>query len=156
LAQEFENSVEDGTMVTTKTEELIFPMLGSPAAIGVARTLADTRLRKWDYFHILDDALLIVAELVTNAAEETPGKEIVFRLRRDSHGVAIAVWDSSPCMPRPKPVAELTLEDLDLSEENFDNNGGWGLHLVRSLAGTSGVTRDPRKGGKWVWSRLVP
>jgi anti-sigma regulatory factor (Ser/Thr protein kinase) len=140
---------------TARAEELIFPMLGSPAAIGVARTLTDMRLRKWDYLNILDDALLIVAELVTNAADETPSQEIVFQLNQNAHGITIAVWDSSPRMPEPQPIVELDLEDLDLSEENFDNNGGWGLHLVRSLATTCGVTRDPEHGGKWVWAKIA-
>jgi anti-sigma regulatory factor (Ser/Thr protein kinase) len=142
-------------MTATRTEELIFPMLASPAAVGVARDLSDARLRKWDCFRILDDALLVVAELVTNASEETPGKEIVLRLACDARRIIIAVWDSSPRMPEPQPVVELSLEDLDLSEENFDSNGGWGLTLVRSLATTSGVTRDPRKGGKWVWAQMA-
>ncbi|MFD0856870.1 ATP-binding protein [Actinomadura adrarensis] len=142
-------------MVTTRHHELIFPMLASPASIGVARTLTDARLRNWDNSSILDDALLIVTELVTNAAEITPGKKIVFQLSRDAGGIIIAVWDSSILMPEPKPVVELTLEDLDLSPENFDNNGGWGLPLVEALSASCGVTRDP-KGGKWVWAHLTP
>jgi len=142
-------------MVTTSSQELIFPMLASPAAIGMARTLADARLRNWDNSSILDDALLIVTELVTNAAAVTPGKKIVLQVSRDAGGIIIAVWDSSDLMPEPKPIVELTLEDLDLSEENFDNNGGWGLALVEALAASCGVTPDP-KGGKWIWARLNP
>lgn len=141
-------------MVTTTTEELIFPMLASPAAIGVARTLTETRLCKWDYSNILDDALLIVTELVTNAAEVTPGKKIVFQIDRDPEGIVFAVWDSSARLPEPKPIVELTLEDLDLSEENFDNNGGWGIAIVQALSTSCGITHDPR-GGKWVWARCA-
>ncbi|GLZ04324.1 hypothetical protein Acsp03_17900 [Actinomadura sp. NBRC 104412] len=143
-------------MTIAKKREYTFPMLASPAAVGVARDLCDAHLRKWDCFPILDDSLLIVTELLTNAMAATPHKEIVFQLARDTHGVVIAVWDSSPRMPEPQPVVELTLEDLDLSEENFDNNGGWGLSLVRTLATTSGATRDPKKGGKWVWAQMTP
>lgn len=142
-------------MVTTMTGELIIPMLGTPAAVGLARTLSDARLHKWDYLHIRDDALLVVAELVGNAAEETPNKQIVFQFTRDSREITIAVWDSSPRLPEPQPTVQLTLEDLDLSEENFDNNGGWGLSLVHSLSAACGVTRVPG-GGKWVWARMRP
>jgi hypothetical protein len=141
-------------MVFAKKEELIFPMLGSPAAIGVARTLTCARLRRWDYSHLLDDALLIVTELVTNAADVTPGKKIVFQLTRDAEGIGFAVWDGSSRMPEPKPIVELTLEDLDLSEENFDNNSGWGLAIVQALSTSCGITHDPG-GGKWIWARCA-
>lgn len=40
-------------------------------------------------------------------------------------------------------MTELTLEDLDLSEEAFDDNGGWGLHIVQGLSAKCGVTADP-------------
>jgi anti-sigma regulatory factor (Ser/Thr protein kinase) len=142
-------------MVTTATGNLIIPLMGTPAAVGLARTLADARIRKWDYFHILDDALLIVSELVTNAARQTPHEGIRLQLGRDEHGVIIAVWDAAPELPRPKPEIELTLDDLDLSEEAFDDNGGRGLHIVQALSAKCGITADP-SGGKWIWSRIVP
>lgn len=142
-------------MVTAMMNDLIVPVLGSPASIGLARSLAAARLRNWGYIHILDDALLIVAELVTNAARETPGEEIRLQVSRDEDGVIIAVWDSSPRLPERKPVVELTLEDLDLSEEAFDNNGGWGLPIVQALSTACGATKDPI-GGKWIWARMLP
>ncbi|MQY02140.1 ATP-binding protein [Actinomadura macrotermitis] len=135
------------------TDDLVIPMLGSPAAAGLARTLTQQRLHKWDCFHIADDVQLIVAELIANAAEATPCKEIRFQLSRDAYGVVIAVWDSSPALPQPKPVVELTLDDLDLSPESFDDNGGWGLPIVQTLASQCGYTPDP-SGGKWIWARM--
>jgi hypothetical protein len=77
----------------------------------------------------------------------------VLQVSRDVGGVIIAVWDSSVLMPERRPVVELSLDDLDLSPENYDNNGGWGLALVQALSLSCGVTRDP-KGGKWVWARV--
>lgn len=145
----------DGTMAMTATAEPITPLMGTPSAVGLARTFADTQIRKWDYSHILDGALLIVSELVTNAARQTPDKEIRLQLSRDAHGVIIAVWDADHELPKAKPMTELTLEDLDLSEEAFDENGGWGLHIVQALSAECGVTADPA-GGKWVWSRMHP
>ncbi|WP_165978528.1 ATP-binding protein [Actinomadura darangshiensis] len=112
-------------------------------------------MRKWDYFHILDNALLIVSELVTNAARQTPCEEIRLQITRDAYGVIIAVWDAADALPQAKPMAELTLEDLDLSEEAFDDNGGWGLHIVQALSTKCGVIVDPA-GGKWIWSRMHP
>ncbi|MEU8799544.1 ATP-binding protein [Spirillospora sp. NPDC048819] len=115
----------------------------------------DTRIRKWDYFRILDSALLVVSELVTNAARQTPREEIRLQLSRDAYGVIIAVWDKDHELPKAKPMTELTLEDLDLSEEAFDDNGGWGLHIIQALSARCGVTADPA-GGKWIWARIHP
>ncbi|MFI6515887.1 ATP-binding protein [Spirillospora sp. NPDC050679] len=142
-------------MVTATTDDLLIPMLGSPAAAGLARTLAKQRLHKWGCFHKVDDVLLIVAELIANAARETPRKEIRFQLSRDVHGIVVAVWDASPRTPQPRPPVELSLEDLDLSEESFDDNGGRGLPIVQALATACGYTVDPG-GGKWVWARITP
>ncbi|OLT17413.1 hypothetical protein BJF79_17830 [Actinomadura sp. CNU-125] len=142
-------------MTISATGDLIIPLLGTSTAVGLARTLACARLRKWDCSHILDDALLIVSELVTNAARQTPHKELRFQVSRDANGIIIAVWDSSPEIPKPKPLFELTLDGLDLSEDAFDNNGGRGLPIIQTLSTTCGVTKDPN-GGKWVWARLSP
>lgn len=150
-------------MVTTMTDDLLISMLGSPAAAGLARSLADPRLRKWDCFRIFDDVLLVVTELVTNAAQETPGREIRFQLSRDVHGLIVAVWDGSPRLPTPRPLVVPDLDglgdpgelDLDLSEDRFDGGGGRGLAIVQALSATCGCTRDPA-GGKWTWARLIP
>jgi anti-sigma regulatory factor (Ser/Thr protein kinase) len=142
-------------MAMTATAEPIMPLVGTPSAVGLARTFADTQIRKWDYSHILDGVLLIVSELVTNAARQTPDEEIRLQLSRDAFGIIIAVWDAHHALPEAKPMAELTLEDLDLSEEAFDDNGGWGLHIVQAMSAKCGVTADPA-GGKWVWARMHP
>jgi Histidine kinase-, DNA gyrase B-, and HSP90-like ATPase. len=142
------------------TDYLLMPMLASPASAGLARTITEQRLHKWDCSHISDDALLVVTELIGNATQETPKQEIKFALRRDPSEVLLAVWDSSPRPPRPIPVVELTLETLDLSEQNFDANGGRGLHIIEALATGWGYSTDPidshtgHSPGKWVWARL--
>ncbi|MEV0660760.1 ATP-binding protein [Actinomadura luteofluorescens] len=142
-------------MVMTASGDLLMPLMGTPSAVGLARTLVDARIRNWTYFHILDAALLVVSELVTNAARQTPHREIRLQLSRDADGVVIAVWAADYVLPQAKPAKELTLEDLDLSEEAFDDNGGWGLHIVQALSTKCGVTGDPA-GGKWIWSRIRP
>ncbi|MFB4306777.1 ATP-binding protein [Actinomadura sp. GTD37] len=142
-------------MTMTANTEPITSLMGTPSAVGLARAFAETRIRKWDYSHILDSALLIVSELVTNAARQTPDEEIRLQLSRDAYGIIIAVWDRGHEMPQAKPKSELTLEDLDLSEEAFDDNGGWGLHIVQAMSAKCGVTADPT-GGKWVWCRIRP
>ncbi|MFA1551638.1 ATP-binding protein [Actinomadura chokoriensis] len=139
----------------TATEDLITSLPGTPSAVGLARTLTETQISKWDYSHILDSTLLIVSELVTNAVRQTPDEEIRLQLSRDAYGIIIAVWDGGHELPKAKPMTELTLEDLDLSEEAFDDNGGWGLHIVQAMSAKCGVTADPA-GGKWIWTRMYP
>jgi hypothetical protein len=136
-------------------DDLRISMLASKAEADLARTFIEARLHKWGCMHISDDAFLIATELVANASAVTPGKEIKFRLSRDATGVLLAVWDSSGCVPQPKPVVELTLDTLDLTPEHWDDNGGWGLPIVQALAVDCGYRRDPA-GGKWVWARLKP
>nr|WP_121434341.1 ATP-binding protein [Actinomadura pelletieri] len=96
-----------------------------------------------------------MSELVTNASEQTPNKEIRVQVSRDADGLLLAVWDGDPAYPQPRPHVVFSLEDLDLSKEAFDDNGGWGLHIVRALSVRCGATRDPA-GGKWVWARMLP
>ena len=142
-------------MAKTTTEESVMPLMGTPAAVGLARTFVETRIRKWNYSRILDNALLVTSELVTNAVRQTPHEEVRLQLSRDGYGVIIAVWDAAHRLPRAEPMTELTLDDLDLSEEAFDDNGGWGLHIVQVLSAGCGVIGDPA-GGKWVWCRMHP
>ncbi|MEU8799172.1 ATP-binding protein [Spirillospora sp. NPDC048819] len=132
---------------------LLIPMLASKAAPGLARTLTRSRLSKWGYVHILDDAFLIASELITNAVVATPGKEIRYQCSRDAHGVLIAVWDGSPTRPRVCPQIDMTLNTLDVSEDHWDDNGGRGLPIIAALATKCGHTPDPT-GGKWVWATL--
>ena len=146
--------------MTAITDEMCMPMLASPASAGLARTITEQRLSKWGCSHISEDTLIVVAELIGNAAKETPNQEIRFVVRREPGGVLVGVWDCSPRPPRPAPVVELTLDTLDLAEHNFDANGGRGLHLVAALVTDWGYHPDPidpRTGcspGKWVWARL--
>jgi anti-sigma regulatory factor (Ser/Thr protein kinase) len=96
---------------------------------------------------------LIATELLTNAVQETPDQPIRAYCVPDLEAGVIhfAVWDRSPRKPEAN-MPELTPETLDLREENFDENGGWGLPLVEALAESCGIT--PTEGGKWVWANV--
>ncbi|MDL4775620.1 MULTISPECIES: ATP-binding protein [Thermomonosporaceae] len=141
--------------MTTMPDCLLISMLASRAAPGLARTLAKAHLYNWGYMHISDDASLVISELITNAAAVAPHREIRFQISRDVAGVLIAVWDPSPHKPEPLPVVELTLDTLDLTEENWDDNGGRGLPIIAAIATECGHSPDP-DGGKWIWARLKP
>ncbi|GAB3972611.1 hypothetical protein GCM10029978_050150 [Actinoallomurus acanthiterrae] len=143
------------------TEDIRICMPASAAAPGFTRTLMERRLKKWGYADISDDATLVATELVTNAMKAAPGEAIRFLCRWEDGGVYVAVWDPSPERPAPTCEVELTLEDLDLSEADFDANGGRGLHIVDALALEWGYRPDPvdprtgRAPGKWVWARII-
>ncbi|GAA4235301.1 hypothetical protein GCM10022254_42280 [Actinomadura meridiana] len=132
---------------------LLISLLASKAAAGLARTLTNARLEKWGETHISDDAFLVASELINNAIMETPGRQITYWVTRAGGEIMFAVWDSSDRMPTARPPTECAPDYLDLSPEHWDDNGGWGLNIVATLAATCGYTRDPR-GGKWVWATL--
>lgn len=119
-----------------------------------ARQRIGLRLSAWGLARLSADVQLVAAELIANACAATPEGQIGVRLVPEAGSVLLAVWDGSDEMPSVQPVTELALEDLDLSEENLDDNGGWGLHLVQSLSSECGIRRtDPV--GKWVFARFA-
>lgn len=125
---------------------------------GHVRLLLDRHLPGWGlaaerYAELRADLRLIAAELLTNAIHETPGQSIRVRCVPDFAAglIQFAVWDSSARKPAAN-MPELTPETLDLREENFDDNGGWGLPLVAALAESCGFTPTPD--GKWVWANI--
>lgn len=130
----------------------------TPAVTGQVRLLIDRHLPTWGltaepYADLRANLHLIAAELLANAIRETPGQNIRTRCVPyfDAGVIHFAVWDSSARKPEAN-MPELTLETLDLREENFDDNGGWGLPLVAALAESCGVT--PTEDGKWVWAGI--
>lgn len=139
------------------TDELRLNVLASPAAVGVVRDCFERCLMRWAVpASVRDDVILSASELLTNAVEAAPSREVHARLSRDTCGILLEVWDPSSAMPRPRPVVELALADLDLSEARFDANGGWGLPLVAALAVGYGCRPYLPDGGKTIWARFGP
>jgi anti-sigma regulatory factor (Ser/Thr protein kinase) len=125
-------------------DELRMHVLASPAASGVVRDRFQRRLDAWGLAHLAADVLLCTGELVANAVAAAPAAEIRVRISRGPHGVLVEVWDPGNAMPVARPVVEPTLDDLDLSPENYDANGGWGLPIVAALSTACGFTPHPR------------
>ncbi|RAY15536.1 hypothetical protein DPM19_06975 [Actinomadura craniellae] len=142
--------------MAVRPDGLRMPMAASPASAGLAWSLVEQRLITWGVGEAARyDAHLVLAELVANAVAVTPmGGHITVYCHREPAGVVVGIADPCSELPRnPAPVTELEPGDLDLREENFDANGGWGLTIIRALSADCGVTPLPR-GGKIVWSRL--
>ncbi|BBC97980.1 ATP-binding protein [Streptomyces griseofuscus] len=79
----------------------------------------------------VQDAQLVVSELVTNAEKHAPGPcALSLELRPGAHALRICVTDTSSSPPRPRPPDPARV-------------GGHGLHLVRMLSRDLEVTVLP-------------
>lgn len=90
---------------------------------------------------VLDDMLLVVSELVTNAVEHG-APPVGMTVSGSSHGVTVEVYDAAGGEPRVR-----TLERLDAA------GGGRGLRLVSEIAADWGVRADGQ--GKGVWAAFA-
>ena len=109
------------------------------AIVGMARDQATTMLREWRLPVSVDDAALVISELVTNAIRMSrPTDQITLHLRWIGIGLVIGVWDSSTETPAVGTVGDLTLDDIapdpGALEDDDDRAGGWGLPLVQARA----------------------
>jgi anti-sigma regulatory factor (Ser/Thr protein kinase) len=85
---------------------------------------------------LVDDALLLTSELVTNSVLYG-GPPLVIAVDCDGEQLQVRVRDGSPAVPTPQAATD--------SDEN-----GRGLALVAALSDDWGVAPDPDD-GKYVW-----
>jgi anti-sigma regulatory factor (Ser/Thr protein kinase) len=97
------------------------------------------RLTEAGHPELIDNATVIVSELVTNAIRAAPEDPVWVALRTDGDRQILEVQDCSPVLP--------ALEPADLMAE-----GGRGLRVVAALAAELGCT--PVSGGKILWAVL--
>lgn len=105
--------------------------------VGRLRRISAAKLRAWGLAPLMDDAQLLVSELVTNALRYGQGGEVEFRLVITIRGMLLAVNNGSESRPR--------LRVVDESSET-----GRGLFLVAALADDWGVSPD----GRTTWCTL--
>ncbi|MEV7525931.1 SpoIIE family protein phosphatase [Streptomyces sp. NPDC091371] len=110
-----------------------------PKAVMHARRFAARTLRSWGVVEELDEALLVVSELVTNAIVHTQG-EVGMDLTLSTDRLRIAVNDASPRTP-VKPVSV-----------DWESTGGRGLLIVEATTVAWGSV--PLSGGKQVWAEI--
>jgi anti-sigma regulatory factor (Ser/Thr protein kinase) len=109
-----------------------------PASTRAARAFVAEHLRTWNLEPAIDDATLLVSELVTNAIlhARTPIDLVVRKVRTS---VRIEVFDEGGGEARP------LYPELDAA-------AGRGLGLVQAVAARWGV--DDRDVGKTVWFEI--
>lgn len=114
-----------------------------PEVVSKARALAREALISWGLPHLIDDAVLIVSELCTNAVKHGGGAPILLGLRTVGRCLGGEVIDQGATfVPQPR-VSD-------------DAEYGRGLHIVGELVDEWGI--DPLKDGagkavwfKWCW-----
>ncbi|MFJ4483011.1 SpoIIE family protein phosphatase [Streptomyces longwoodensis] len=111
-----------------------------PEAARHARRFTRRTLLTWGVRpDVMDPALLVVSELVTNALVHTDGR-VRLDLTLINHRLRVAVTDSSPRTP-VKPTSL-----------GWEATGGRGILLVEAMAEAWGTV--PVSGGKQVWCEL--
>lgn len=111
---------------------------GSPAD---ARQMVRSSLQSWGWDDLIDDAELMVSELVTNTIVHTDTAHAIVALHRHPDRLRVEVTDSSPRSPiRP-------------AEPDPSKLGGLGLMIVASLALDWGVHNTERS--KTVWFEIA-
>jgi len=115
-----------------------------PSAVPCARPHAAAVLAEWGLTRWIDDAALVVSELVTNAvaaAEAMVDTEpILLRLFVIRGRLVVEAWDANPAFPEPRTPDE-------------DEDSGRGLIIVQALSEACGVDVSA-DGRKVVWARL--
>lgn len=107
----------------------------SPEAPALARDFLRTATCAAHHSAVLDDAVLLVSELVTNSVLHG-GPPLVVAVDCDGTALQVRVRDGATEMPAPRPA-------------QFSDENGRGLALVAAMSEQWGV--DPAPDGKHVW-----
>ncbi|WP_326595356.1 ATP-binding protein [Streptomyces sp. NBC_01803] len=132
-----------------------FPLAGTAETPGAARSMTRSTLLSWGLGELVDDASVVVSELVTNALRyglptarhprplppATAEQPILLTLLHCGGAVLCAVFDPGHDVPLIK-------------EPNYLEETGRGLHILECLAESWGWT-TPDHHGKAVWALLV-
>ncbi len=113
-------------------------------SVATARAFVRDTLQGWGCADIVDDAVVLTSELVTNAVVHAGTAADVLCLRNDG-GVRISVADRYP-------EREIPLQNAGQVVVHPDREGGRGLLLCGALASRWGVEYTPAQ--KHVWFQL--
>ncbi|SCD35439.1 SpoIIE family protein phosphatase [Streptomyces halstedii] len=131
-----------GSAVITARAAATFDPVGR--SVATARAFVRDTLQGWGYTDIVDDAVVLTSELVTNAVVHAGTAADVLCLRTED-GVRVEVSDHYP-------EREIPLQSSGLDFGSPDREGGRGLLLCAALASRWGVEYTPEH--KHVWFQL--
>jgi anti-sigma regulatory factor (Ser/Thr protein kinase) len=120
-----------------------------PQAVSTARALTRDTLAKWGLHDEIDDVVLVVSEVVTNAVVHA---EAPIELALQKHGRSVRGAVSDRSVSRPQLVTA-----------GADQLSGRGMAIVQAMTSRWGTQLLPEHGGKAVWfefrrspDRVVP
>ncbi|MEU7283659.1 SpoIIE family protein phosphatase [Streptomyces sp. NPDC045431] len=113
-------------------------------SVATARAFVRDTLQGWGYTDVVDDAVVLTSELVTNAIVHAGTAADVLCLRTEQ-GVRVEVADRYP-------EREVPLQGTGRYDLNPDSENGRGLLLCAALASRWGVEYSPTQ--KQVWFQL--
>ncbi|MER7200440.1 SpoIIE family protein phosphatase [Streptomyces sp. CB01635] len=136
-------TTDTGSSVITARAAATFDPVGR--SVATARAFVRDTLQGWGFPDIIDDAVVLTSELVTNAVVHAGTSAEVLCLRTDD-GVRIEVADRYP-------EREIPLQQAAINMGSPDREGGRGLQLCAALATRWGVDYTPTH--KLVWFQLA-
>ncbi|WUT70825.1 SpoIIE family protein phosphatase [Streptomyces sp. NBC_00670] len=131
-----------GSAVITARAAASFEPVGR--SVATARSFVRDTLQGWGFGDIVDDAVVLTSELVTNAVVHAGTSADVLCLRTED-GVRVEVSDLYP-------DREVPVQSAAVSMGSPDREGGRGLQLCAALATRWGVEYTPTH--KQVWFQL--
>ncbi|NDU71581.1 ATP-binding protein [Actinomadura sp. DSM 109109] len=122
--------------------EVRLTLLAVPSSVVLARELVRYTLTNWTFDReVIDDASLVMSEIVSNAVAAAPARRIRLRCALWEEAPLLECWD--PCPDPPVRCApSLTAES------------GRGLAIVSALAQETGTRRSATGEGKVVWALM--
>jgi DNA-binding NarL/FixJ family response regulator len=125
-------------LVDAAVAEVRSRLAGEVTSVRAARRLVDETLRQWDCADALDEVVLLVSEVVTNAVTHG-GSDVEVAVRLLPDALRFEVIDTGPA----GAAAVTTTAAAD------DDESGRGLAIVEAMATRWGV--ESFDGGKSVW-----
>ncbi|MGI5416674.1 ATP-binding protein [Actinomadura luteofluorescens] len=117
-------------------------VLAVPSSVVLARELVRYTLTNWGFDReVVDDASLVMSELVSNAVAAAHGHRIRLGCALREGAPLLECWDPSPDLPVRCPPS--------LTAEN-----GRGLAIVSALAKETGTRPSGIGEGKVVWALM--
>ncbi|WP_053757630.1 ATP-binding protein [Streptomyces sp. AS58] len=121
-----------------------FVLPAAPESVAAARASVRATLSAWHIdIDVVDSALVVLSELVTNAVTHSASERIVCRLHGTADRLRIEVEDQSRGASLPAP-----------RHAGPDDQSGRGLLLVEALCSDWGVRETPQRSGRVVWAEL--